>query len=76
MPAEPKKRDPEAPAQLVIEVKDLQGNVWGTLTATGKHFSSGSIGFYANGKVENPTSHERYQVGANITLIGSKPDSK
>jgi hypothetical protein len=31
------------------------------------------VGFYCNGKVENPESRERYQAGLNITLIGSKP---
>jgi hypothetical protein len=76
MPLEPLKRDQQAPANLIIEVKSSDGKVWGTITATSKHFSSGSIGFYANGKVENPDSHERYQVGANITLIGSKPGGK
>lgn len=70
---EPKKRDSQAPTILIIEVKDPNGRIWGTITATGKQFSSGSVGFYANAKVENPDSHERYQVGANITLIGSKP---
>jgi len=72
-PPEPKKTDPNAPNLLIVEVKSPDGRVWGTLTATGKHFSSGSVGFYANGKIENPDSHEKYQVGANITLVGSKP---
>lgn len=76
MPPEPLKRDPQAPANLILEIKSSDGKVWGTITATSKHFSSGSIGFYANGKVENPESQERYQVGANIILIGSKPEGK
>jgi hypothetical protein len=71
---EPKKRDPQAPQSLIVEIKNEQGRIWGTITATEKQFSSGSVGFYANGKIENPDSHERYQLGANITLIGSKPD--
>lgn len=70
---EPKKRDPQAPKLLIIEIKDANGNIWGTVTATEKIFSSGSIGFYANAKIINPESNERYQVGTNITLIGSKP---
>lgn len=70
---QPKKTDPSAPSMLIVELKSPDGRVWGTLTATGKHFSSGSVGFYANGKIENPDSHEKYQVGANITLVGSKP---
>ena len=72
-PPEPKKTDPQAPTTLIVEIKSADGRLWGTITATSKHFSSGSVGFYANGKAENPDSHERYQVGANITLIGSKP---
>ncbi len=76
MPPEPLKRDAQAPANLILEIKSSDGRVWGTITAVSKHFSSGSVGFYANGKVENPDSHERYQVGANIILIGSKPDGK
>ena len=43
------------------------------MIAQEKQFASGSVGFYCNGKVENPESHERYQAGLNITLIGSKP---
>ncbi len=73
MPLEPKKKDSHAPVSLIVEIKTSDGRVWGVLTATGKHFSSGSVGFYANGKIENPDSNEKYQVGANITLVGSKP---
>lgn len=71
---EPKKRDALAPKNLVLEIKDADGKIWGTVTATEKQFSSGSVGFYANGKIENPDSHERYQLGSNIILIGSKPE--
>jgi hypothetical protein len=71
---EPKKRDAQAPPNLIVEIKDGNGRVWGTITAAAKLFSSGSVGFYANGKIENPDSHERYQVGGNIILIGSKPE--
>lgn len=76
MPPEPLKRDAQAPTNLILEIKSSDGTVWGTISAAGKHFSSGSVGYYANGKVENPASHERYQVGANIILIGSKPEDK
>ncbi len=71
---EPKKRDALAPKSLIVEIKDSEGKIWGAVTATEKQFSSGSVGFYANGKIENPDSHERYQLGANIILIGSKPE--
>lgn len=73
---EPKKRDPNAPKHLSIIVRDPDGTEWKTILAQEKLFSTGSIGFYAGDKVENPESHERYQVSINITLIGSKPDSK
>jgi hypothetical protein len=71
---EPKKRDALAPKSLIVEIKDSEGKIWGVVTATEKQFSSGSVGFYANGKIENPDSHERYQLGSNIILIGSKPE--
>lgn len=70
---EPKKKDPNAPRFLEITVSDSNGVVWGKFIANEKQFSSGSLGFYANSKLENPESHERYQIGMNITLIGSKP---
>ncbi|MDR2499501.1 MAG: hypothetical protein LBD37_00290 [Treponema sp.] len=70
---EPQKRDPAAPQNLQIIIKDGSGKEWGTIFAPEKVFSSGSIGYYGSGKIENPESHERYQVGMNITLIGSKP---
>lgn len=67
-----KARDTDAPGKLVLEVKGPDGAVWGTITATAKEFKTGSVGFYASGKVENPKSGSRYQLGANIILIGSK----
>ena len=72
---EPAKRDPNAPQFLEISIKDNSGQEWGKVITYEKIFSSGSIGYYGNGKVENPESHERYQLGINITLIGSKPSS-
>ncbi|GMO24576.1 MAG: hypothetical protein Ta2B_04010 [Termitinemataceae bacterium] len=70
---EPAKRDPNAPKFLEISVKDTEGNEWKKFFAQEKLFSSGSVGFYASEKIENPASHEKYQVGMNITLVGSKP---
>lgn len=64
----PVKTDPKAPPSLTVDLGD-----WGKLVATSKIFSSGSCGFYANGKIANPNNGELYQVGCNITLIGSKP---
>jgi hypothetical protein len=67
-----KKRDSAAPTALILEVKTSDGEVWGTITASAKQFKTGSVGFYAGEKVTNPKSGERYQVGVNIILIGSK----
>lgn len=71
---EPKKRDEAAPQFLQVTIKTPDGKEWGTLIASEKLFSTGSIGYYAGEKVVNPASGERYQVGLNITLVGSKPD--
>jgi len=72
---EPKKTDGGAPSALTMELKSADGKPWGTLVASKKTFQSGSVGFYANGKAVNPESGEKYQIGCNITLIGSKPDA-
>ena len=42
------------------------------LKAAAKEFKTGSVGFYASGKVSNPQGGSTYQVGVNIVLIGSK----
>lgn len=70
---EPAKRDPNAPKFLEITVKDHNRKEWKTFFCSEKQFSTGSIGYYASEKVENPESHERYQISLNIALIGSKP---
>jgi hypothetical protein len=66
------KRDEAAPQVLIIEFKTDAGEVWGQLRAEAKEFKTGSVGFYANGKVKNPKNGSAYQVGTNIILIGSK----
>jgi hypothetical protein len=70
--ASQKKTDSDAPGALTLELRTPDGQVWGTLTAGSKEFKTGSVGFYANGKVTNPKSGRVYQVGANIILVGSK----
>jgi hypothetical protein len=70
---EPKKRDPQAPKFLEVTIKSDDGKEWKKFFAHEKLFSTGSVGFFATEKMENPESHERYQVSMNITLIGSKP---
>ncbi len=59
----------DAAKPQVIKIGDT-----GFVTASPKEFSSGSVGFYGVGKITlevNGVPHE-YQVGCNITAIGSK----
>jgi hypothetical protein len=72
--SEPAKRDPKAPKFLEITIKDSDGNVWSSVYARAKEFSTGSVGYYVSEKVTNPESAERYQCGLSFTLIGSKPE--
>jgi hypothetical protein len=67
-----KTTDASAPAAITLEIRGPEGDVWGTITASAKKFSTGSVGFYGSGKILNPKSSARYQVGANIILVGSK----
>ena len=67
-----KKRDLEAPPSLMIEIRTSSGTEWATVVAGAKEFSTGSVGFFAGEKITNPRSGARYQIGVNITLIGSK----
>jgi hypothetical protein len=67
-----KTKDASAPARITLEIRGEGGEVWGTIEASAKEFKTGSVGFYGNGKVQNPKSGARYQVGTNIILIGSK----
>ncbi|GHT57866.1 hypothetical protein FACS1894109_10900 [Spirochaetia bacterium] len=70
-------KDSKAPSSLTIIVQDSNGKEWGRQYATAKEFSTGSVGYNASGKVQNPDNPEaRYQIGANFTLIGSKPEGK
>ena len=67
-----KTKDTAAPATLTLEIRGAAGEAWGTIIASAKEFKTGSVGFYATGKVINPKSGAKYQVGANIILVGSK----
>ena len=75
--AESKKggfRDNKSPGTLTVIFTDGAGKEWGRLYAASKEFSTSSVGFNASGKIINPDNPEaRYQVGANITLVNSKP---
>jgi len=66
-------RDNKAPASLSVIIADNEGREWGRMYATAKDFSTGSVGFFATGKVTNPANPDaRYQTGLTFTLIGSK----
>lgn len=66
-------RDNKAPASLQLIIADNEGREWGRIYATSKNFSTGSVGFYASGKLNNPNNPEaKYQAGLTFTLIGSK----
>lgn len=67
-----RKVDNEAPDTLIIEFKTPGGEHWGTLSADGREFKTGSLGFYASGKIKNPKNGLPYQITANIILVGSK----
>jgi len=68
-----KFRDAKAPASLQLVITDNNGKEWGRIYATSKDFSTGSVGFYANGKLVNPDNPEaKYQAGLTFTLCGSK----
>lgn len=69
----PAKTDPAAPKFLEIIVRGSNGEEWASFPATAKNFSSGAVGYYANTKIGNHVGGERYQVGMNLILIGSKP---
>lgn len=58
-------------APLIIEVKDVKGNVLGTLTADYRTFSTGSKGYYVSGKIPGQ-GVDRLQVSGNMVIIGSK----
>jgi hypothetical protein len=75
--AEAKKggfRDDKSPGALTLVFMDANNKEWGRMYATPKEFSTGSVGFNASGKIINPDNPAaKYQVGANITLVNSKP---
>ena len=71
------KRDASAPNTVIATITDGNGKTWGTVALDAKQFSTGSVGFYGNGKVMNPANPEaKYQVGFTLTLVGSKPQGE
>lgn len=68
------KRDDKAPEYLTLEIKDPDGEPWGTVHAIPRDFNTGSVGFFGVGKIVNPGNPPaRYQFNLNMALIGSKP---
>lgn len=55
------------PSRITVVV----GGQESTLIADPREFSTGSLGFYAQGKVLDKDGR-RFQVGVNVTLVGSK----
>jgi len=74
-PSHEKGTTHKGPRFVSLEVKSPDGEVWGVVQAEYKEFKTGSLGYYANGKVTDPNNPDnRYQIGCNIILIGSKKD--
>ena len=67
-----KTKDTDAPPSITLEIRGPGGEAWGTIVASAKEFKTGSVGFYGSGKILNPKGGAKYQVGANIILVGSK----
>lgn len=60
---------------LTIELRDSDGNTVYKGFLPVREFSTGSIGYNANGKAELCIDGQHYvqmQIGANITVVGSK----
>ena len=69
------KRDAKAPKVIMLTITGPNGESWGEVAATAKEFKTGSVGFYASGKIANPANPEAtYQVGCNIILMNNKAD--
>lgn len=56
---------------MLVEIKDSKGNVVGVVYVNPKVFSTGSRGFYGNGKIV--IDNKRYQANIQLVEIGSKP---
>lgn len=59
---------------IVVEMKTDGGQSIGVMTATPKHFKTGSKGFYVQAKME--IEGKRYQVQVQLVEIGSKEVAK
>jgi hypothetical protein len=50
----------------------IDGVVMGTIPAKAREFSTGSLGFYASGKVTGPGDNRNLQVSANLVGVKTK----
>lgn len=62
------KQNDTAPQSLVVSIEES-----GDLLAGRKTFSTGSVGYYASGKIM--IDGQAYQCSVNLTLVGSKPEA-
>jgi len=62
------------PAGPKIATMTVDGETVGTIDLTPRDFKTGSKGYWGNGKIM--IGGKRYQVGANVVEIGSKPKPK
>jgi hypothetical protein len=60
----------DTPNFLVAEIKSDNGQMLAALPVMPKQFSTGSLGYYANQKIE--IGGKRYQVQVQLVEIGSK----
>lgn len=60
-------QNPTAPMAVTCQFEDH-----GAIMAVKKNFSTGSVGYYGNGKII--IDGQMYQVGVTLTLVGSKPE--
>ena len=60
---------------LIVEVKDIQGNVLARVTMAPREFSTGSLGWNVSQAVHfdlTPSSPVKCQLGLNLTIANSK----
>ena len=63
----------EGDTVYTVAIKNDEGQTQGQLIADGKIFSTGSRGFYGQGKIV--LDGKRYQVAVTLVEIGSKPQA-
>lgn len=75
-PVKPSTVCPVSREDFLASAKPVSANVGGVLMALGvKEFSTGSYGFYGNGKITLEVGGVPvvFQAAVNLTAVGSKP---